>query len=130
MGDIRSKIEKELSSMVDKAKQEKENKLRSLPPNDDAERQRVEEDFESTMKTLRRLANEQFRDAVDRDRARNRMVERTWSDSLIKEQQAILDEIQRTRKKSGPEPESRPTVEGSALPQVPESAADPPRETE
>ncbi|KAJ3478795.1 hypothetical protein NLI96_g9514 [Meripilus lineatus] len=133
--ELREKIEKELKSMVDKARQEKDEKLRSLPRDDATERERVEGDFEATMKTLRRLAGEQFREAVrekqvERQLARSGNVERTWSDSLIKEQQAILDEIQRTRKQSGPDSEGRPSVESPVLPQVPETTSSYPQGNE
>ncbi|KAG0694838.1 hypothetical protein DFH29DRAFT_838168 [Suillus ampliporus] len=66
------------------------------------------------MKNIRNLAEEQFRIALERERQERRWaagqtLDREWSESMIKEQQAILDKIERERK-------DKPAHSSSAMP--------------
>ncbi|CAL1709227.1 unnamed protein product [Somion occarium] len=101
---IRKEIEHKLSPIVNKAKQDRQDRLAKA--DNDSDRQRVEEDYESEMKTLIRLAEEQFRVALERERQEMRKMSRGNQDSFhqegfIDEQRAIFEEIQRERTKSG-----------------------------
>ncbi|KAI0795683.1 hypothetical protein C8Q75DRAFT_462108 [Abortiporus biennis] len=126
----RSQIERGLSDLAQKTKEEKSEKLQALSVKEangdegvEDERQRIERDFDDTMKSLRRIAEEQFREALDRERMLRRKTatinasnrpppERTYSSgsaSIIQEQQEILDQIQRQRRRSELQSEERPS---------------------
>lgn len=95
-------IESNLRSMVDEAKQNLQDTLKRAPVTA-LERERLTEEHLATMKNIRNLAEEQFRIALERERQERRwaagqVLDQEWSDTMIKEQQAILDKIERERK--------------------------------
>ncbi|OAX40458.1 hypothetical protein K503DRAFT_768562 [Rhizopogon vinicolor AM-OR11-026] len=95
-------IENNLRSMVNEAKQSLQDTLKKAPVSA-VERERLAEEHLATMKNIRNLAEEQFRIALERERQERRWaagqtLDQEWSESMIKEQQAILDKIERERK--------------------------------
>jgi hypothetical protein len=95
-------IENNLRSMVNEAKQSLQDTLKKAPVSA-IERERLTEEHVATMKNIRNLAEEQFRIALERERQERRWaagqtLDQEWSESMIKEQQAILDKIERERK--------------------------------
>ncbi|KAG1831073.1 hypothetical protein EV424DRAFT_216817 [Suillus variegatus] len=103
-------IENNLRSMVDEAKQNLHDTLKRAPVSA-LDRERLTEEHLATMKNIRNLAEEQFRIALERERQERRWaagqaLDQEWSDTMIKEQQAILDKIERERKDKAAHPSS------------------------
>jgi len=111
-------IENNLRSMVDEAKQNLHDTLKRAPVSA-IERERLTEEHLATMKNIRILAEEQFRIALERERQERRwaagqVLDQEWSDTMAKEQQAILDKIERERKdKATVHPSSQPIADPS-----------------
>ena len=126
---LKVNIEAGLRSMVDEAKQKLNDELAKgiIGPE---ERERLTADHITTLKTIRQLAEEQFRIALERERQERRwasgeQLDRAWSESMMKEQQAILDRIERERKNKAPMPTSALSFQPN-LPQVPPPPPPPP----
>lgn len=120
---LRDNIEDNLRSMVNEAKQNLQDTLKKAPVSA-SEREKLTEDHLATMKNIRNLAEEQFRIALERERQERRWasgqtLDQEWSESMIKEQQAILDKIERERKDKAAQSSSsssQPTAGTSELP--------------
>ncbi|EIW77109.1 hypothetical protein CONPUDRAFT_168122 [Coniophora puteana RWD-64-598 SS2] len=102
---LRREIEKNLGSMVEAAKQNRQAKLSAGQVSPD-QRGSLDREYKATMETIRRLAEGQFRDAVERERVERKWasgdaIDGNWSDALVKEQQAILDNIEKEKTQSG-----------------------------
>ncbi|KDQ60292.1 hypothetical protein JAAARDRAFT_86845, partial [Jaapia argillacea MUCL 33604] len=87
---LRREIEANLGTMVADAKQELEDKLRAAPVDEDT-RERLTRDHMQTMATIRRIAEEQFQAALERERqerlwASGQLAEGEWSEALKREQ--------------------------------------------
>jgi len=90
---LRQHIEDTLKPAVEKLKRELNEKLKGLSPPDDT---KAHIDYDSAMAGLRRAANEQYRQLLERERQERRWaagepVDEKWSEILMKEQQALLD---------------------------------------
>ncbi|CCL99396.1 uncharacterized protein FIBRA_01414 [Fibroporia radiculosa] len=96
--EIRRTIERELQPMVDKAREEKEEKLRGCL--NDEEKERVVQDYGNTMASIRRIAQERY-DFFMREReeqqASSASAESMEYSAIVREQQALLDQIRRER---------------------------------
>ncbi|KAG0697066.1 hypothetical protein DFH29DRAFT_167084 [Suillus ampliporus] len=95
-------IENNLRSMVDEAKHNLLDTLKKAPVNA-IERERLSDEHLATMTSIRNLAEEQFRIALERERRERRWaagqtLDWEWSESMIQEQRDILDKIERERK--------------------------------
>jgi hypothetical protein len=94
--DLRKKIEVNLTSMVEKARQVYEDKLKDHSFDPSA----VTNEYKTAISDIRVIAEEHYRHAIERERqermwASGHQVDQGWSEAMIKEQQAILDNIQR-----------------------------------
>lgn len=103
---LKMNIEEGLRSMFDEAKQKLNDELAKGIIGAE-ERERLTADHLATLKTIRQLAEEQFRIALERERQERRwasgeQLDRAWSESMMKEQQAILDRIERERMNKAP----------------------------
>lgn len=92
-------IQDALQHIVDEAAVKRDDQL-NLYDQDPIQRDRILEEFEQTMTGLRRLANEQYVEALERERQERRWaagqaVDAGWNEALVKEQQAILDALKR-----------------------------------
>ncbi|KIK97605.1 hypothetical protein PAXRUDRAFT_88368, partial [Paxillus rubicundulus Ve08.2h10] len=99
---LKADIEAGLLSMVEEAKQKLNGELAKAVVSEE-ERERLTTEHCATLKTIRRLAEEQFRIELERERQERRwgsgqQLDGAWSEGIIKEQQAILDTIERERK--------------------------------
>ncbi|KAG8216521.1 hypothetical protein J3R82DRAFT_6637 [Butyriboletus roseoflavus] len=109
---LKVNIEAGLRSMVDEAKQKLNDELAKGIIGAE-ERERLTADHLATLKTIRQLAEEQFRIALERERQERRwasgeQLDQAWSESMMKEQQAILDRIERERQNKAPETSFQP----------------------
>ena len=122
---LKLNIEAGLRSMFDEAKQKLNNELAKGIIGAE-ERERLMADHLATLKTIRQLAEEQFRIALERERQERRwaageQLDHVWSESMMKEQQAILDRIERERKNQAPDTSFQPDS-----PHAPSSPPPPP----
>ncbi|KAF9652697.1 hypothetical protein BDM02DRAFT_2567875 [Thelephora ganbajun] len=90
---LRQHIEDTLKPAAEKLKRELNEKLKGLSPPEDS---KVHTDYDNAMIELRRTANEQYRQLLERERQERRWaagekVDEKWSEILMKEQQALLD---------------------------------------
>lgn len=90
---LRQRIEDTLKPAAGKLKRELTEKLKGLSPPEDS---KVHTDYDNAMAELRRTANEQYRQLLERERQERRWaagekVDEKWSEILMKEQQALLD---------------------------------------
>ncbi|KAG1735621.1 uncharacterized protein EDB91DRAFT_1056204 [Suillus paluster] len=91
-------IENNLRSMVDEATQNLNNTLTKAAVSA-VERERLTEEHLVTMKSIRNIAQEQFRIALEHGRqerryAASQTLDLDWSEGMIKEQHAILNRIE------------------------------------
>jgi hypothetical protein len=110
--DLRLRIEDGLSSMVERAKKDYSAK-RNDPSLDEST---VNHDYNRVMRDIRLIAEEQYQLEVARERQERRWasgqhIDQEWSEAMIREQQAILDNI----KREGPSPQSRNITSDGAL---------------
>ena len=100
---LRKQVEKRLAPNFLEAKQEYEKKLKGVT--DAEERARIEANHESELKSLRRLAEEMFKELVEKEmRLQQVGLDPTRSDAPITtltSQHSLYEEIQRERKQSG-----------------------------
>ena len=87
------RIEDTLKPAAEKLKRELTEKLKGLSPPEDS---KAHIDYDNAMIGLRRTANEQYRQLLERERQERRWaagekVDEKWSEILMKEQQALLD---------------------------------------
>lgn len=97
--ELRQQIEIGLAPMVDKAKHDLNVKQKGGVLTESA----IQNDHRKVMDNIRKIAQEQFHIAVERERQERRWaagqhMDPEWSEAMIREQQAILDNI----KKEGP----------------------------
>lgn len=96
--ELRQRIEVGLAPMVSKAKQDLAAKKRDST----LDEQTIQNDYRKVMDGIRKIAKDQFHLALERERQERREagqhMDREWSEAMIREQQAILDNI----KKEGP----------------------------
>jgi hypothetical protein len=90
---LRQRIEDTLKPTAGKLKQELNEKLKGLSP---PEESKAQADYDNAMAGLRRTANEQYRQMLERERQERRWaagekVDDKWSEIFMKEQQALLD---------------------------------------
>ena len=90
---LRQRIEDTLKPAAEKLKRELTEKLKGLSPPEDS---KAHTDYDNAMIGLRRTANEQYRQLLERERQERRWaagekVDEKWSEILMKEQQALLD---------------------------------------
>ena len=98
---LRKQIEENLLPMYNDAKETLNQKLREAPV-DEARRERLVKEHHDTLKNIRRIADDIFRDQIEEERqqllwARGETVDSAWSGGLVKQQQAILEQIERER---------------------------------
>ena len=96
---LRKQIEEGLVSMVSDAMASMQSKLKQAPVAPE-ERDRLAKEHHQTMRNIRRLAQEQFESALERERMERRWaagqtVDRHWEEILVREQQAIMDNIKK-----------------------------------
>jgi hypothetical protein len=89
--------------MISEAKQNLQDTLKKAQVSA-IERERLIEEHRATMKNILDLAEEQFQIALERERQERRWaagqtLDQEWSESMIKEQQGILDTMERERNK-------------------------------
>ena len=90
---LRQRIEDTLKPLVENRKRELNEKLKGLSPPEDT---KAHADYDNAMTELRRTANEQYRQLLERERqgrrwAAGEKVDDKWHEILMKEQQALLD---------------------------------------
>jgi len=100
---LRQRIEGTLKPAAEKLKRELTERLKDLSP---PEESKAKTDYDNAMAELRRTANEQYRQILERERQERRWaagekVDEKWSEILMKEQQALLDMY---KKSAGPKP--------------------------
>lgn len=128
---LRQRIEDTLKPGAERLKRELNEKLKGLSPPEDS---KAHTDYDNAMAELRRTANEQYRQMLERERQERRWaageeVDEKWSEILMKEQQALLDLYKKgTTTKANP-PEATQDDERSQPPplaKVPDRASLPP----
>lgn len=90
---LRQRIEDALKPAAGKLKRELTERLKDLSPPDDS---KARTDYDNAMAELRRAANDQYRQMLERERQERRwaageQVDEKWSDIFMKEQQELLD---------------------------------------
>ena len=90
---LRQRIEDTLKPAAEKYKRELTEKLKCLSPPEDS---KAHTDYDNAIAKLRRTANEQYRQLLERERQERRWaagekVDEKWSEIFMKEQQALLD---------------------------------------
>ena len=130
---LRQRIEDTLKPSAEKLKRELNEKLKGLSPPEDS---KVQTDYTNAMAELRRTANDQYRQFLERERQERRWaagekVDEKWSDILMKEQQALLDLYKRgaaAKANNQPEPTTRDEERSQPPPpaKVPDRASLPP----
>src|ERR1700679_1893633 len=85
---LRQRIEDTLKPSAEKLKRELNEKLKGLSPPEDS---KAHVDYDNAMAELRRTANEQYRQMLERERQERRWaagekVDDKWSEIFIKEQ--------------------------------------------
>ncbi|KAF7979267.1 hypothetical protein HWV62_42950 [Athelia sp. TMB] len=108
---LRKQIEESLLPMVQEAKDVLQRKLGEAPV-DQVTRDRLANEHSDTLKNIRRIADDLYRDQIEQERqqlkwAQGGTVERGWSEGLVKQQQAILEQIERDKAQKEPH-QSRP----------------------
>ncbi|THV03928.1 hypothetical protein K435DRAFT_650185, partial [Dendrothele bispora CBS 962.96] len=90
--DLHKKIRDNLQSMIQEAEDLLKESLEKYP----ARRETLENDYHKTMKNIRKIADDTYRDEIERERQERRWVlggeiNPAWKESMEKEQQAIMD---------------------------------------
>ena len=129
---LRQRIEDTLKPAAGRLKRELTEKLKNLSPPEDS---KAHTDYDNAMAELRRTANEQYRQMLERERQERRWsagekVDEKWSEILVKEQQALLDLYKRSNGAKNDQPESTTRDEERSQPppsvKVPDRASLPP----
>jgi hypothetical protein len=121
---LKEQIEDGLRSMVMDAKKSLEDKLKEAPV-DFEQREKLADEHHQTMRSIRRLAQEQYANALERERVERRWaagqsVDKKWGEILAKEQQAIMDNI----KKEDPKKEEIQSLSSHSKGHILETRAD------
>jgi hypothetical protein len=127
---LRQRIEDTLKPDAERLKRELTEKLKGLSPPEDI---KAQIDYDNAMAGLRRTANEQYRQLLERERQGRRWaagaeVDEKWFEILMKEQQALMDMYKRnnagkniqpesTEERSQPPPSSKVTDRASLPPE-------------
>jgi hypothetical protein len=90
--------------MVSDAREALNQKLREAPV-DNATRVRLANEHSDTLRNIRRIADDIYRDQIEQERqqlrwAQGGTVDRKWTGHLVKQQQAILEQIEREKANS------------------------------
>ena len=128
---LRQHIEDTLKPSAEKLKRELTEKLKDLSPPEDS---KAQTDYDNAMAELRRRANEQYRQVLERERQERRWaagekVDEKWSEILMKEQQALLDMYKKSATPKTNQPEATQDEEHSQPPpsaKAPDRASLPP----
>ena len=128
---LRQHIEDTLKPAAEKLKRELTEKLKGLSPPEDS---KAQADYDYAMRELRRRANEQYRQLLERERQERRWsagekVDEKWSEVLVKEQQALLDLYKKSANAKVNQPETTRDEERSHPPpsaKAPDRASLPP----
>lgn len=128
---LRQHIEDTLKPGAERLKRELNEKLKGLSPPEDS---KAQTDYDNAMAELRRTANEQYRQLLERERQERRWsagekVDEKWSEILMKEQQALLDLYKNGNTARANQPEAIQDEERSQPPlsaKVPDRAPLPP----
>ncbi|KZT66584.1 hypothetical protein DAEQUDRAFT_449738 [Daedalea quercina L-15889] len=116
---LREKIQEGFMHLVEEAQENRDTQLAQLGPQDEAKRAEILQRYDDQMKSLRRLAEEEYRQMMTSLRQ-----EREWTEgapapvSLIQEQQAILDAIKRKQgvlPRRQPSPRARSSSDASSM---------------
>ena len=104
---LRQHIEDTLKPSAEKLKRELTEKLKGLSPPEDS---KPHIDYDNAMAELRRTANDQYRQMLERERQERRWaagekVDDKWSEILMKEQQALMDLYKRGAATKNNQPE-------------------------
>lgn len=129
---LRQHIEDTLKPSAEKLKRELNEKLKGLSPPEDS---RIQAEYDNAMAGLRRAANDQYRQILERERQERRWaagekVDEKWSEILVKEQQALMDLYKKGTGAKNNQPESTARDEERSQPppsaKVPDRASLPP----
>lgn len=128
---LRQRIEDTLKPAAEKLKRALNEKLKDLSPSEES---KVQTEYDNAMAELRRTANEQYRQMLERERQERRWaagekVDEKWSEILMKEQQALLDMYKKGAAAKANQPETTQDEEHSQPPpsaKVPDRASLPP----
>ncbi|TFY52197.1 hypothetical protein EVJ58_g10149 [Rhodofomes roseus] len=116
--DLRAKIQEGLRHLVEGAKADRDVQLQSRDLSD-AECENIIRRFDDEMKSVRRLAEEQYQQIMARVKAEREWTEGTPApELLVQEQQAILDAIMRqhaVRPRRPPSPRPRSSSDASSV---------------
>ena len=126
---LRERIEDTLMHVAEKLKRELKENLKRVSPLEDS---KVQIDYDNAMAELRRTADEQYHQLLDRERQERRWavgekVSDKWSETFMKEQEALLDRYKKVATKAK-QPEGTRDEEHSLSPQsakVPDRASHP-----
>lgn len=104
---LKQRIENTLKPAADKLKRDLNQRPRGLSP---PEESKAHADYDNAMCELRRLANDQYRQSLERERQERRWaagenVDGKWAEVLMKEQEALLDLYKRGPVKRNNQPE-------------------------
>ena len=128
---LRQRIEDLLKPAVANLKRDLNEKLKDLSPPEDS---KAQTDYDNNMAELRRTANEQYRQMLERERQERRWaagekVDEKWTEILMKEQQALLDMYKKGAGTKANQPETTRDEEHSQPPpsaRAPDRASLPP----
>jgi hypothetical protein len=100
--ELHDRIKRNLQSLADDAKRTLDEELVQGPV-DDVKRQRLYEKHTQAMKAITQMAEEQYRAELQKERQMRRQlgghpVQDGWEDVLVKQQQAIMQDIERETK--------------------------------
>jgi hypothetical protein len=101
---LRKEIEASLLPMYNDAKEAREQKLKEAPV-DVETRERLAKEHSDTLKNIRRIADDIYRDQVEQERQQLRWAQggtlaHEWSGGLVRQQQAIMEQIEKERRGS------------------------------
>src|SRR5882762_4715894 len=99
---LRKQIEESLLPMFTEAKEAFMQKLGEAPV-DEATRERLAQEHNDTLKNIHRIAADLYRDQIEQERqqlrwAQGGVVDHEWSGGRLKQQQAIMEQIERDKR--------------------------------
>ena len=105
---LRQHIEDSLKPAVERLKREFDGKFKGLSPSD---KPGAQTDYDNAIYDLRRTANEQYRQLLERERQERRLaageeIDEKWSEIFMREQQALLDAYKKEALAKANQPEA------------------------
>jgi hypothetical protein len=116
---LRKRIEESFLPMEEDAMESYKQKLREAPENE-ATRARLARENNDSLEDIRRMAYDLYWDQVEEERQRLRwvqgkLVDNEWAAGFVKEQQAIIEQIERDKTANSGARSSHETIERQRL---------------